>query len=149
MVHATCGVMESSWDRPDYTVSPDYLKHIDSRMIQLINQCPDIDTDFYGMGGIGVYLWKRVLNLYGKEEEKFHVSLILEHLIYYIDWLQEVVGTEPLPVEICAMIQSMQCKGFYKTSVEEILMAHPYSCKDMPSDRVIIQNALEICNCKI
>lgn len=56
MVHATCGVMESSWDRPDYTVSPDYLKHIDSRMIQLINQCPDIDTDFYGMGGIGVYL---------------------------------------------------------------------------------------------
>ena len=149
MVHATCGVMESSWDRPDYTVSPDYLKHIDSRMIQLINQCPDIDTDFYGMGGIGVYLWKRVLNLYGKEEEKFHVSLILEHLIYYIDWLQEVVGTEPLPVEICAMIQSMQCKGFYKTSVEEILMARPYSCKDMPSDRVIIQNALEICNCKI
>ena len=63
MVHATCGVMESSWDRPDYTVSPDYLKHIDSRMIQLINQCPDIDTDFYGMGGIGVYLWKRVLDL--------------------------------------------------------------------------------------
>lgn len=62
MVHATCGVMESSWDRPDYTVSPDYLKHIDSRMIQLINQCPDIDTDFYGMGGIGVYLWKRVLD---------------------------------------------------------------------------------------
>lgn len=58
MVHATCCVMESSWDRPDYTVSPDYLKHIDSRMIQLINQCPDIDTDFYGMGGIGVYLWK-------------------------------------------------------------------------------------------
>lgn len=151
MVHATCCVMESSWDRPDYTVSPDYLKHIDSRMIQLINQCPDIDTDFYGMGGIGVYLWKRVLDLCDRKEEDFQVSLILEHLIYYMDWVQDVAGSGSLPVELWAMIRSMGQHGFYKTCVDTLLMRQPGpdALFQMPSDRVIIQNALKICNCKI
>lgn len=151
MVHATCGVMESSWDRPDYTVSPDYLKHIDSRMIQLINQCPDIDTDFYGMGGIGVYLWKRVLDLCDRKEGDFQASLILEHLIYYMDWVQDVIGSSPLPVELWAMIRSMGQHGFYKTCVNALLVRQSGSDTlfQMPSDRIIIQNALKICNCKI
>ena len=138
--------MESSWDRPDYTVTPDYLKHIDSSMIQLINQCPDIDTDFYGMGGIGVYLWKRVLDLCDRIEEHFQVSLILEHLIYYMDWVQDVAGSGSLPVELCAMIRCMGQHGIYKTCVYALLMRQPGpdALFQMPSDRVIIQNALKI-----
>ncbi len=151
MIRDTCAAMEKSFGRQDYTVSADYLKHIDYRMIQLISQSPDIDTDFYGMGGIGVYLWKRVLDLCDRKEEDPHTSFAQEYLIYYLDWVQEAVGNSPLPVEACAMLQSMNQKGFYRTCVQGLLASQP--SRDvplpMPSDRTIIQNALKICNCKI
>ena len=110
----------------------------------------DIDTDFTD-GGIGVYLWKRVLDLCDRKEEDFQASLILEHLIYYMDWVQDVAGSGPLPVELWAMIRSMGQHGFYKTCVYALLMRQPGpdALFQMPSDRVIIQNALKICNCKI
>lgn len=151
MIHDTCTVIENSFDRQDYMVSADYLKYIDYKMIQLICQCPDIDTDFYGMGGIGVYLWKRVLDICDRKEEDYHTSFILEHLIYYLDWVQEIAGSSPLPVESCAMLQSMKQKGFYRTCVQDLLASQPSWDVPllMPSDRTIIQNALKICNCKI
>ncbi len=150
MIHDTYTAIKNSFERQDYTVSPDYLEHMDYRMIQLINQRPDIDTDFYGMGGIGAYLWKRVLDLCDRKEDH-HTSFISEHLIYYLDWLQEVAGSCPLPVESYAMLQSMAKKGFYITCVQSLLESQPSSDMplQMPSDRIIIQNALKICNCKI
>ncbi len=152
MIRSTCMTIEDSFNRQDYTVSPDYLKHIDYRMIQLINQCPDIDTDFYGIGGIGVYLWKRTLDLCKGKEKSYHTSLIQEHLIYYLDWLQDVVADSQLPDESLAMLQSMKQKGFYKTCVQNLLELQQSSNElhhQMPSDKTIIQNALKICNCKI
>ncbi len=152
MIRGTCMAIEYSFNRQDYNVSPDYLKHIDYRMIQLINRCPDIDTDFYGIGGIGVYLWKRTLDLCKGKEKNYHTSLIQEHLIYYLDWLQDVVTDSQLPNESLAMLQSMKQKGFYKTCVQSLLELQQSSNElqhQMPSDKAIIRNALKICNCKI
>ncbi len=140
-----------SFDRRDYTVSSDYLIHLDSRMIQLVNQCPDIDMDFYGMAGIGVYLWMRALDLWNKEEVSFQLSLILEYLIYYVDWIQETEGSHHLPAEMVAMLQSMEQKGFYGLGVQALLKQQPVvdTVIPMPAERDIIQNALKICNCRI
>ena len=92
-----------------------------------------------------------MLDLCDRKEGDFQASLILEHLIYYMDWVQDVVGSSPLPVELWAMIRRMGQHGFYKTCVNALLVRQPGSDTlfQMPSDRVIIQNALKICNCKI
>lgn len=151
MVRGTVTVWEGSFARQDYILPPDFLKYMDERMIQLINQCPDIDMDFYGIGGIGVYLWKRVLDLQNNEKERAHVSSMQEHLIYYLDWVQDVAGCSPLPDEVWAMIQSMAHHGFYRTCVDTLLRHRPVQAvpSQLPSRERIIQNALKICNCKI
>ena len=56
-------------------ISSDYLPYIDEHMIDLINRHPDIGTDFYGLSGIGAYLWWRVLTL--ESESKFISSNLL------------------------------------------------------------------------
>lgn len=151
MISDTCRTIENSFCHQNYTLSPDYLKHIDYKMIQLINQCPDIDTDFYGMGGIGVYLWSRNLELSEQEEQFAHASLIQEHLVYYLDWLLDVAAGNQLPKESVAMLHSMKQKGFYRTCVQDLLALQPSSnvTLHMPETKTIIQNAFKICNCKI
>lgn len=57
---------------------------------------------------------ERVLDLCDRKEGDFQASLILEHLIYYMDWVQDVAGSGPLPVELWAMIRSMGQHGFIR-----------------------------------
>lgn len=153
MTNGTQQVVLSSFERKDYTVSPDYFKCLDSRMMQLINQRPDIDAEFFGLSGIGIYMWWRTESLMGKPEEEFQQALLQEYLIYYLDWLGDVAALCPLPVEMVATLTDMHDKGFYKTKVKEILRGH-LSHMDiqevmMPSENAIISNSLKICNCKI
>lgn len=142
-----------SFERMDYTVSPDYLRHIDSRMMQLVNQRPDIDTDFFGMSGIGVYLWWRIKSLADNKEKELQQSMLQEYLIYYLDWLDEVARLSSLPEEMSTSLMDMYWQGFYKTKVRAMLGV--FRLKDeerkasLPSKDMIIRNSLRICNCKI
>ena len=151
MIRETYRAIEKSFCRSNYTMSPDFLEHIDYKMFQLIDQCPDIDTNFYGIGGIGVYLWRRSLALCERGEQSAHVSLIQEYLIYYLDWLREVAVGNRLPNESMAMLHSMRQTNFYQTCVQELLASHLSGDAPslMPQDKTIIQNAFKICNCKI
>lgn len=145
-------VVLSSFNRKNYTVSPDYFKHIDSRMMQLINQRPDIDTDFFGMSGIGVYLWWRIKSLENNREE-YQQTMLQEYLIYYIDWLGDAAFLSSVPDEMIATLMDMYGKGFYKTKVRAILEGLQSEKEEgnilLPSEDEIISNSLRICNCKV
>lgn len=145
-------VVLSSFNRKNYTVSPDYFKHIDSRMMQLINQRPDIDTDFFGMSGIGVYLWWRIKSVENNREE-YQQTMLQEYLIYYIDWLGDAAFLSSVPDEMIATLMDMYGKGFYKTKVRAILEGLQSEKEEgnllLPSEDEIISNSLRICNCKV
>ena len=146
-------VVLSSFNRMNYTVSPDYYKHIDSRMMQLINQRPDIDTEFFGMSGIGVYLWWRIKSLANNTKEEYQQTMLQEYLIYYIDWLGDAAFLSSVPDEMIATLMDMYGKGFYKTKVRAILEGLQTGTEDenilLPSEDEIISNSLRICNCKV
>ncbi len=153
MTNGTQQVVLSSFGRKNYIASPDYFKHLDSRMMQLVNQRPDIDTEFFGLSGIGIYMWWRIVGLTGKQEEECQQALLQEYLIYYLDWLDDVVSLYSLPKEMVATLMDMYGKGFYKTKVEEVLNGLQFD-RDMqnitmPSENIIISNCLKICNCKV
>lgn len=138
-----------SFSRPSYIVSSDYFIQMDYRMFQLINQQPDIDVDFFGLSGIGIYLWWRVQNLH-QQENKYHLSMIQEHLIYYLDWLLEVSESVLLPNEMISTLYNMKQAGFYKNAVTELLGKQQCVHNgEMPAEKEIIQNTIKICNCKI
>ena len=121
-------------------------------MIGLINKHPDIDMDFYGLSGIGVYLWWRVLQM---EKEYIvdinRLALIKEHLIYYLDWVEEMVANEPLTIELSETLVSMQKHLFFPTKVAHLLKYSKMVCEkdSFPSEQTILHNALKICTCKI
>lgn len=133
-------------------ISPDYLPHMDNRMVALINRHPDIDVDFFGMAGIGIYLWWRVLQL---EKDAVanadQIAMIKEHLIYYLDWVEEVINDEPFGDELCVMLASMKEHDFCPTLTGRILEHGKIASDDMPfpSEQEILQNTLKICTCKI
>ena len=137
---------------PSSIVSPDYFPHIDNRMVALIDRHPDIDADFFGIAGIGIYLWWRVLQL---EKDAVanaeQLAMIKEHLIYYLDWLEEVMDNEPLWDGLCLMLTNMKELGFCPVLAERILGHGKIDSNDnsFPSEQEIINNALKICTCKI
>lgn len=133
-------------------ISSDYLPYIDEHMIDLINRHPDIGTDFYGLSGIGAYLWWRVLTL--ESESKVHkqqLALIKEHLIYYVDWVEEYAQIEPLTPELYQILISMKAYSFFPTKVERILSNKVVTDEVciLPTVQEILQNALRICICRI
>lgn len=133
-------------------ISPDYLPHMDNRMVALINRHPDIDTDFFGMAGIGIYLWWRVLQLEKNATANAdQIAMIKEHLIYYLDWVEEVINDEPFGDELCVMLASMKEHDFCPTLTGRILEHGKIASDDMPfpSEQEILQNTLKICTCKI
>jgi hypothetical protein len=146
-------VVLSSFNRKNYTLSPDFFKHIDSRMMQLVNQRPDIDTEFFGMSGIGIYLWWRIKSLANNTEEEYQQTMLQEYLIYYIDWLGDAAFLSSLPEEMIATLMDMYSKGFYKTKVRTILNGLQSEIKIennlLPTEEEIISNGLRICNCKV
>lgn len=133
-------------------ISPDYLPHMDNRMVALINRHPDIDVDFFGMAGIGIYLWWRVLQLEKNATANAdQIAMIKEHLIYYLDWVEEVINDEPFGDELCVMLASMKEHDFCPTLTGRILEHGKIASDDMPfpSEQEILQNTLKICTCKI
>ena len=146
------GVQSVLSTTPKKEISSDYLTYIDGQMINLINQHPDIDTDFYGLGGIGAYLWWRVLTLESQSNtNKQQLALIKEHLIYYVDWVEEYAQIAPLSPCLYQILTSMKIHSFFPTKVERIL-----SCRGITDEiyipltiHEILQNALKICICRI
>lgn len=140
--------MAGSMEKPE-SICSDYLQHMDRTMIQLIAGSPDISVDFFGMSGIGVYLWWRALCTAGNDPVRH--ALLMEHLIYFIDWLDEASQTENLPDEMAATLQSMEEHGFYRTAVRRMLSRCSISDAGMkmPDAGIITKNALRICNCRI
>lgn len=133
-------------------LSEDYLSVIDNHMISLIHQRPEIDTDFYGMSGIGVYLWWR-LTLSGVQISEAHEYKIKEYLIYYLDWLYEsfvAEGAGSCCEELAYILYIMQSDGFYKTRVSSMIsVLHIKQPVVRPHEVQILQNALRIINTKI
>ena len=133
-------------------VSSDYLPQMDEQMIALINRHPDIDLDFYGITGIGVYLWWRVLQLRNASvANASQLALIKEHLIYYLDWIEELIDSGHFGTELYGVLVSMGRHAFCPTIVENILLHCNVACYDtkFPSEYEILHNALKICTCKI
>lgn len=133
-------------------ISEDFLPHIDERMVEIINMQPDIDLDFYGAGGVGVYLWWRVLQLEKMDlKDGDELALIKEHLIYYIDWVEELAKCQPLSQELNATLIDMEKQSFYPVKVNHILEHNGVlPTKDILHDETtILENALKICTCKI
>ncbi len=131
------------------SISCDYLEYLDVFMMRIIDKSPDISTDFYGMSGIGVFLWLRALQT--ANEVGTQNATIMEYLVYYMDWLDEASQNETLPEEMIATLQSMEKHGFYKTVVRKLLSRQSRINEDrpMPEAHVITENAFRICNCKI
>lgn len=153
MVDGFLQLIQLSFGREDYAVSRDYLKHMDSRMIQLIDQQPDIDLDFFGLSGIGVYLWWRVNSLAIASDEEYQRAFLEEYLIYYLDWIGIAANDSELPQEMLATLCDMKTKGFYKTKAESLLSNAHVSVSsttfEMPPSVNIVRNALKIGNCKV
>jgi len=144
--------VHSSFNRKDYVISSDYLKYMDAHMMQLVNKHPDIDCDFFGLSGIGIYLWWRITQLAENKNEEYQLTLLQEYLIYYLDWLYEISMCEELPPEMIYTLTKMEEQGFYRLKVRDIMSKQSTTenihCP-ICSDKNIIQNALRICNCKI
>lgn len=134
-------------------VSADYLPYIDGRMMGLINSQPDIDVDFYGIAGIGIYLWWRVLQLesINTTDNANQLALIKEHLIYYLDWLAEIMNDGPLGTTVCDLLVRMKKHGFCPVLIDRIMEHEKIvgESTQFPSEQEILHNALKICVCKI
>ena len=147
------GMQRAVMTAADHVVSSDFLPHMDDRMIELINRKPDIDLDFYGLGGISIYLWWRVLQMekeYGNHADR--LALIKEHLVYCLDWIQECVLEDvPLSAELTASLANMMEHSFYPTKAAELLKhATAINTQDcLPPESDILHNALRIISCKI
>lgn len=133
-------------------VTEDMLTDIDYHMLGMIHRQPDIDTSFYGMAGIGVYLWWRMnhLNKVRQEEHFYHIA---EYMIYYIDWYFENIQQENATScheEMAIALQQMQQRGFYKTRISEL--CHLLHINSTPTQipklnkEYIVSNALKIFN---
>lgn len=145
-------VVHNSQLHPTGIVSQDYLPHIDEQMINLINSHPDIDLDFYGMTGIGVFLWWRILQLEKNAvANAYQLALIKEYAIYYLDWVGEFIDNAPLGAELYEMLISMRERAFFPTKVEKILRNGKATSDNttFPSEDRILHNTLKICACKI
>lgn len=114
----------------DDCISKDFLPYLDKEMIRLINKRPALDMDFVGLTGIGCYLWWRIENLKDEVNKDIvaHSMLLQEYLIYYIDWVYDVINVDGEkafslifePVPLCWVLNGLKDKGFYKTKVNVI-----------------------------
>ena len=138
----------------DYPIfSKDLLYMIDRRMIALIDSCPDIDTSFFGMTGIGCYLWYRICTLKDGDDKQdmSHSLLLQEYMIYWMDWIYETILQETdIPSELVDVLYKIKDTDFYKTRTSELIKLVPsINSEKAISEEHILSNALMIFNCKI
>lgn len=151
-----CQLLDSL--RSDQTVlSEDMLQTIDEKMFSLINSRPEIDLNFFGMTGIGHYLWRRIVLLYddNRKEMVSRCLLMQEYLIYYLDWVYEEVCSltenERMMLDfrkLYSLMFELQSKGFYKMCVKKIInmLDTDYWKKEEVLTVDIYSNALRIFN---
>ncbi len=158
MIHGFTSVVTQSFKRKDYLVPDDIYPLLDSKMFHYINQRPDLDMDYFGLSGIGVYLWYRICQLRGHKDLDSQVISgdIQEYMIYYLDWLLHYVKTEFFDgMKICEelkyMLYNMYESGFFKTRVKKLIdsMKIGSDTPQSPDVMNIVFNAIKICNCKV
>lgn len=138
-----------------WPLSQEFFQELDDYMISLIHGKTDIDTDFYGMAGIGVYLWWR-LGLSDLKQDEVKCFKIKEYLIYYLDWFYDSVITEQKQTcgqEMVVTLNEMRHIGFYKTKVGSLMELLHCKNNTVPfgslSPFVILQNAMRMFTTKI
>lgn len=148
-------LIEKCSDVKIYPVSQQLLEDVDSKMTSIIHVQPDIETGFYGMAGIGVYLWWRVECLRGKTDEEARMYYLAEYLIYFLDWYADELAEEGVglgSLEMVGALMEMKRLGFYRIKVMQLfsLLRIDESVKvGMPTEMEIVQNALKIFNTHI
>ena len=122
-------------------------------MIALIDSCPDIDTSFFGMTGIGCYLWYRICTLKDSDNKQdiSHSLLLQEYMIYWMDWIYKTILQETdIPSELVDVLYKIKDTDFYKTKTSELIKLVPsLNSEKAISEEHILSNALRIFNCKI
>lgn len=116
--------------KEDKTIlSEEMISNLDYRMFDYINKRPEIDLNFFGMTGIGYYLWRRVALLGDSNDNRIlsHSLMIQEYLIYYLDWMIEEVNNltakekEMLNLDkLYSLVWELHKSGFYKVGVRKI-----------------------------
>lgn len=158
MIHDFTTVVEQSFKRKDYLVPDDIYPLLDSKMFLYINLRPDLDMNYFGLSGIGVYLWYRVCQLRDRKDLNSQVKLggLYEYLFYYLDWLWDYVRAENInDTIVCDELQcvllDMNRHGFYKIRVRQLVEA--LDIADIRTNQYfaneVMLNALKICNYKV
>ena len=158
MIHNISSVVKHSFNKKDYLIPDDLYTLLDRRMYGLVDQRPDLDMDYYGLSGIGVYLWYRICHLRYKKDINSQLTLgeLNEYMIYYLDWLWHYVQTEYYDCmivcdELKYTLHDMKTSGFFKIRVKQLTDAlcvgNNVSCQIDEED--IMRNTIKICNCKI
>lgn len=138
-------------------ISSDFYNEFDNRMFELINNRPSIDIEFYGISGIGCYLWWRVIMLKKIKNRKSENQMLMisEYLIYYVDWVANILDNEnnSFSKELHALLYDMNKNEFNKVQVQHILKRlegydEVLSFSEI-EDIKIIRNTLKIYNTKI
>lgn len=115
----------------DGKISLDFIPYLDEECLRIINSRPVMDMDFIGLTGVGCYLWWRIETLSQQKRKNAQVALsrLQELLVYYIDWVSEMIYKEgrevfsqnfdPKPFQW--LFYRLAQNGFYKTKVQEII----------------------------
>ena len=140
--------------KPKTILSKNLLMEIDEYMILLINTRPDIDMGFFGMTGIGYYLWRRICDLRKRKtkEDIAHCLLLQEYMIYYMDWLIDDIRTkQDIIIDkiygLDALISEIYTDKFYIMAVNMIIRMLSIdisdNCKHIDNE-IIYGNAIKI-----
>lgn len=139
-------------------LSDEMLQNIDYQMFEYINKRPEIDLNFFGMTGVGYYLWRRVSLLGDSNDNRIlsHSLMIQEYLIYYLDWMIEEINNltakeiEMLDLnKLHSLVLELHKSGFYKVGVRKIsnMLGINLSMKHKSvQTKDIFANALKIYN---
>lgn len=150
-------------NRQNEFLSSDFLPYLDEECIRLVNDRPSMDMDFIGLTGVGCYLWWRIETLMQQKRKRSlaTVERLQKYLVYYIDWVSEVIYREdrdvfsqqfdPKPFD-WLFYKLLQCE-LYKTKVQEIIYETSRQGIDFGETRIkelrtneILRTALKIYN---
>lgn len=126
-------------------VPPDMLPQLDGGMVSLVHRRPDIDAGFYGLAGVGTYLWWRMQQVGTTDEARYYY--LAEYLIYFIDWLADVALADPsvtFDPELSATLRHMRQQRFYTLRLEPLLAHCSPAPAAAPEAEHIVGNALRI-----
>lgn len=135
-------------EKKGYSISNDFLPYLDDEFVRLVNATPVLDMDYVGLTGIGCYLWWRIETLKSQTNKKdiLRSSKIQEHLIYYIDWLSDVLDEDGLEAfspsfestPLIWLLRSLRDAGFYKTKVDSVIRKIHSLGADIYTDHITV-----------